>query len=187
MNLIGLFIMSILSQNIVLMKFFGFCPFLEKDTKVKPLFIGVIVTSMVTLSSLLSYLIYQYLLLPSHMEYLKTIIFVLISTSIMVITLVLLKKRWSKLNQKQLPYLVFMIINSTGLGMILLGIQNHYSLLEILVFSVGSGIGLTVVLTVFSSIQKRLDHSAVPKVMRGYPLLFIVAAIMSLLFSRYTG
>lgn len=186
MNLISLFIMSILAENIVLMKFLGICPFVGTSSKEKSAFgMGCAVTIVVTLSSIITYFLYYYVLEPTNTTYLKTLAFVLV-VACMVQMIEMLIKRWYPMLYKSLGiYLPLITTNCSVLGILLLNISNHYSFIEMLVYSIGSSIGFTLVIYVFSSIREKLERRCVPCCFKGYPIALITASIMALLFSRY--
>lgn len=188
MNLISLFIVSILTENIVLTKFLGICPFIGTSNKEKnAVMMGIAVTSVVTLSSLITYLLYYYVLVPTDTIYLKTIVFILVIASLVQITEIIVRSKFKKLHEALGIYLPLITTNCAVLGTVLLNINNGFTLLEALVFSLGSGIGFTLVIYIFSTIRERLETSNVPKPFKGTPIALITAAIMALIFSRYIG
>lgn len=188
MNLISLFTMSILTENIVLTKFLGICPFIGTSNKEKSaLMLGLSVCGVVTSSSILTYFLYHYILVPTNTTYLKTIAFILIIASIVQITEIIIRNKSKKIYETLGIYLPLITTNCAVLGTVLLNISNNYNLLETIVFSVGSSLGFTLVIYIFASIRERLETSNVPKPFKGTPIAFITAAIMALLFSRYIG
>lgn len=188
MNLSSLFFMSILTQNVVLTKFLGICPFLgTSKSKKGALGMGLSVMIVMVLSSLLTYLLYHFILVPTNTTYLKTILFILVIACFVQIMEMILKK-YSKNMYKTLGiYLPLITTNCAVLGVVLLNINNDYNLLETLVYSVGSSLGFTLVLFVFSTVRERLEQCSIPTCFKGTPIALIVAGIMSLLFGRYVG
>ena len=186
MSLIQIFITSILTENIILSKFLGICPFVGTSSKIKTAsMMGLCVTCVVTLSSLITYFLYYYLLVPTDTTYLQTILFILVIASLVQITELLLKKYNKKIYNALGIYLPLITTNCAVLGITLLNISNEYTLLETLVFSLGSSIGFTIVIYVFANIREYLETKNIPACFKGYPIAFIIAAIMSLLFTRY--
>ncbi len=186
MNLINLFIMSILTENIVLMKFLGICPFIGTSSKEKSAFgMGVAVTIVITLSSIITHLLYYYILVPTDTTYLKTLSFVLVVACMVQIIEMLIKRRNIKLYHSLGIYLPLITTNCAVLGVLLLNITNQYSFLEMLTFSIGSSLGFTLVIYIFSTIREALERRNVPDSFKGYPIALITASIMALLFSRY--
>lgn len=188
MNLISLFMISMLSGNIVLNKFLGICPFMgNSKNENNSIRMGLSVMLVVTISSILTYLLYHYILVPTDTVYLKTVMFILIIASVVQAFEMIIKKTNKKLYEALGIYLPLITTNCAVLGIVLLNISNNYSFLETLVFSIGSSLGFTLVIYVFSSIRERLETCKVPERMKGVPIAFITASIMALLFTRYIG
>ena len=188
MNLISLFTISILSGNIVLSKFLGICPFIgTSKSEENAVHMSLAVTLVVTLSSVITYLLYHFILVPTNTVYLKTVMFVLIIACVVQAFEIIIKKTNKKLYESLGIYLPLITTNCAVLGVILLNITNNYSLIETLVFSIGSSIGFTIVTYVFSTVRERLNTINVPKRFKGVPIALITASIMALLFTRYIG
>jgi len=188
MNLVSLFVVSLLTENIVLTKFLGICPFIGTSNKEKnAVMMGVAVTGVVTISSILTYVLYYYVLVPTDTAYLKTIVFILVIASMVQITEILIRNNFKKLYESLGIYLPLITTNCAVLGTVLLNINSEFTLLETLVFSFGSGLGFTLVIYIFSTIRERLETSNVPKSFKGTPIALITAAIMALIFGRYIG
>lgn len=186
MNLINLFVMSILTENIVLMKFLGICPFVGTSSKEKSAIgMGAAVTIVITLSSIITYLLYYYVLVPTDTAYLKTLAFVLVVACMVQMMEMLIQKINPKLYQSLGIYLPLITTNCAVLGVLLLNITNQYSFMETITFSVGSSLGFTLVIYVFSTIREALEKRNVPVCFKGYPIALVTASIMALLFSRY--
>lgn len=186
MNLINLFVMSFLTENIVLTKFLGICPFVGTSSKEKSAFgMGIAVTLVITLSSIITYFLYYYILVPTDTVYLKTLSFVLVVACMVQMLEMIMKKKNPKLYQNLGIYLPLITTNCAVLGVLLLNITNQYSFLETLTYSVGSSFGFTLVIYIFSTIRENLERRNVPKNFKGYPIALITASIMALLFSRY--
>lgn len=188
MNLISLFIASILTENIVLTKFLGICPFIGTSSKEKnAVMMGVSVTGVVTISSVITYILYYYVLVPTDTTYLKTIVFILVIASMVQIVEIIIKSKFRKLYDALGIYLPLITTNCAVLGTVLLNINSGFTFLETLIFSFGSGMGFTLVIYIFANIRERLDVSNVPKSFKGTPIALITAAIMALIFGRYIG
>ena len=186
MNLISIFISGLLTSNVVLNKFLGICPFIGTSKKKKnALDMGISVMIVVVLSSIITYLIYNYILVPTNTTYLKTIMFILVIASLVQTLELLLKRFFKKIYSSLGLYLPLITTNCCVLGIVLLNIDNGYNLYEMLVYSVSSSLGFTLVIYIFSSIRERLDNLNIPKCFKGTPIALIVAAIMSLLFMRF--
>lgn len=186
MSLINLFLTSILSQNIILTKFLGICPFIGASNREKNAFhMGVAVTLVMTLSSIITYFIYYYILEPTNTVFLKTIMFILV-IAIMVQLMELILKKYLPTIYKTLGlYLPFIITNCAVFGVTLLVINNAYTFIETIFFSFGSSIGFTLVVYIFSTIREKLETSDISPSFKGVPIALLTAAIMSLVFGRY--
>lgn len=186
MNLISLFITSLLTENIVLTKFLGLCPFFGNSNKEKnAISMGICVTIIITLSSIITYFIYNFILVPTKTEYLKTLMLILVIASLVQLLILIIKNKYKKIYKSLGIYLSLITTNCAVMGVTLLGINNNYNLLETLVYSLGSSLGFMMVLYVFSTIRERLRN--VPKPFEGIPIAFIIASIMALIFERYIG
>lgn len=188
MNLISLFIVSILTENIVLTKFLGMCPFFGTSKAEKnALSMGISVMIVVVLSSFFTFFINKYILIPTDTVYLRTIIFILVIAAIVQIVEIVLKKYYPTIHQNLGLYLPLITTNCAVLGTVLLSSTSNYNLVETLVFSVGSSLGFTLVIYIFSNIRERLEQCNVPKNFKGYPIALITAFIMALVFARFVG
>lgn len=186
MNLISIFITAFLTENVVLTKFLGICPFVGTSNKEKKAIgMGISVSIVTILSSIISYLIYKFILVPTDTTYLSTIMFILIIASLVQITEIILKNKSMKLYNELGIYLPLITTNCAVLGTVLLGISNDYNLLEIIFFSAGSSLGFTLILYIFSTIRTRLETINVPRSLKGYPIVLITISIIALIFSRY--
>lgn len=185
MNLWNLFFMSFFTQNIVLTKFLGICPFMGTTKESKNAFhMGLAVTLVITFSSIFAYFLYEQVLVPTNTTYLKTLVFILVIASFVQALDLFMKKFLPTIHKSFGIYLPLITTNCAVLGTVLLNINNHYTLLETLIFSLGSSLGFMAVSYLFASIREYLDGKDVPQAMKGYPIAFVVAAIMALLFSQ---
>lgn len=188
MSLISLFVTSILTENIVLSKFLGMCSFFGISKNAKGTFgMGLAVTVVVTLSSITTYYLYYGILVPSHTEYLKTILFILVIASFVQLLDIIIKKYNKSLHELLGIYLPLITTNCAVLGIVLINIQNQYTIPQVLAYSLGSSIGYMIVIYIFGTIRERLDHAPIIKSFKGLPIAFITASIMALVFSRYIG
>lgn len=186
MNLISLFITGLLTENVVLSKFLGICPFMGSSNKEKTAFyMGSSVTIVVTISSIMTYLIYHYILVPTNTTYLRTLMFILIIAFMVQLIELLLKRFFPKVHKSLGIYLPLITTNCAVLGITLLNINNNFGFVETLVYSISSSLGFTLVIYIFASIRERLEVCDVPKYFKGIPIALITAFIMSLLFGRY--
>lgn len=186
MNLINLFITSLLSENIVLTKFLGLCPFIGNSKKESSaIAMGICVTLITTISSIITYFIYNYILVPTKTEYLKTLMFILVISSLVQLLILIIKNKYKKIYKSLGIYLSLITTNCAVLGVVLLNINNNYNLLETIIYSLGSSLGFMIIIYVFSTIRERLEQSPIPKSFKGIPIAFITASIMALIFERF--
>lgn len=186
MNLISLFITGLLTENVILSKFLGICPFMGSSNKEKTaLYMGSSVTIVVTISSIITYLIYHYVLVPTETTYLRTLMFILVIAFMVQLIEILLKRFLPKVHKSLGIYLPLITTNCAVLGITLLNINNDFKFMEMLVYSFSSSLGFTLVIYIFSTIRERLEVCNVPKYFKGIPIALITAFIMSLLFGRY--
>ncbi len=186
MNLISLFVASVLSQNIVLSKFLGICPFIGTSENSKNAFnMGVAVTFVMTISTIITFLLYYLVLEPTNTTYLKTIMFILVIASMVQLLDILLKRYLPRVKEAFGIYLPLITTNCAVLGTTLLVVNIEYTFIEALVFSLGSGIGFTLVIYIFATIREKLEISNIPRSFKGVPIAFITAAIMAILLGRF--
>ena len=186
MNLFSIFITSILTENIVLSKFLGICPFVgTSNSRKSAISMGLSVTLVVTLSSIITYLLYYYLLVPTNTEYLKTVLFILVIASLVQLLEIILKRYLKHIHDMLGIYLPLITTNCAVLGIVLLNITSEYNFIEMLVYSISSSLGFTFVIYLFSSMREKIENTDIPKSFKGYPIALITASIMALLFSRY--
>jgi len=183
MNLISLFVTAVLTENIVLTKFLGLCPFLGTSDKTKTaLGMGISVTIVVLLSSIVTYLIYQLVLIPTNTIYLTTIMFIFVIACFVQIISIIIKVNFPKLYNSFGIYLPLITTNCAVLGITLLNVNSDFNFIEMIVYSLGSSLGFTFIIYIFSTIRENLND-AIPS-FRGYPIAFITAGIMALIFGR---
>lgn len=186
MNLISLFIMGLLTENIVLTKFLGICSFVGTSNKEKDAIgMGICVTFVVMISSIITYLLYNCVLLPTNTEYLKTILFILVIASVVGIIEIIIKRYFNSLYKSLGIYLPLITTNCAVLGIALLNVNNNYSFIEMIIYSLSSSLGFTLVIYIFSTLREKINNNDVPVSFKDYPIAFITASIMALLFSRY--
>ncbi len=188
MTLGQLFLMSVLTENIILTKFLGICPFIgTSKKKTGALGMGLSVTFVMLLSSIITYLIYNYLLVPTETIYFKTLLFILVIASIVQLLEIIIKNLFPKLDNLFGLYLPLIATNCAILGTTLLNVSNDYTFLQMLVFTIGNGLGFTLIIYLFSTIRERLEETKVPQCFKGVPIALITASIMALVFGRYFG
>ena len=183
MNLISLFITGLLTENVILTKFLGLCPLVGTTGKRNSAIgMGISVMLVIMCSSILTYLIHNFILIPTNTTYLTTIMFILIIACFVQIASFVIKNKFPKLNQLLGIYLPLITTNCAVLGVTLLNINSDFSFIEMLVYSFSSSLGFTLVLYLFSIIREKLEN-AIPS-FKGYPIAFITIGIIALIFER---
>ncbi|MDD2435384.1 MAG: Rnf-Nqr domain containing protein [Bacilli bacterium] len=186
MSPISIFVTSVLAQNIILTKFLGICPFIGASNKEKNAFhMGLSVMLVITLSSIITYVIYHFVLVPTNTTYLRTTMFVLVIASMVQLMELFLKKYLPGIHKTMGLYLPLIATNCAVLGVTLLNINNDFNFLQMLAFSVGSSLGYLLIIYIFATIRERLETSDISKSFDGIPIALLTAAIMSLVFVRY--
>ena len=184
MNLISLLISSILTENIILTKFLGICPFMGTSNNEKDAIgMSLAVTIVTVLSSIITYLIYNYILVTTNTVYLQTLMFIFVIACMVQIMLIIIKNKFRKLYNSLGIYLPLITTNCAVLGITLLNVNSDFTFIEMLIYSLGSCIGFFLVIYIFASIRENLSED-IPKCFKGYPIAFIIAGIMALIFGR---
>lgn len=184
MNLVSIFVASILAENVVLTKFLGICPFMGTSNKEKSAIgMGLATTFVVVISSIITYGLYHLVLLPTETTYLTTIMFIMVIASMVQIIGLIIRKYFKILYHSLGIYLPLITTNCAVLGITLLNINMNYTFVEMLIYSIGSSLGFTLVIYIFSTIRERLQN--VPESFKDYPIAFIIAGIMALVFGRF--
>lgn len=181
-------ISTVLVNNFVLVKFLGLCPFMGVSKKTDAaLGMGLATTFVLTLSSVLSYLIYNYLLAPFNLEFLQTIAFILAIAAVVGFTEMAIHKTSPLLYQVLGIYLPLITTNCAVLGVALLNVGENNSFLESAFYGFGAAIGFTLVMVLFASIRERIDVADVPTPFKGAPIALITAGLMSMAFMGFGG
>ena len=179
---------AIFVNNIVLSQFLGICPFLGVSKKVST---GVGMTGAVmfvlTIATLVTYLLYRYLLVPYGIAYLQTISYILVIAALVQMVEIILKKVSPALYQALGVYLPLITTNCAILGVSILVIQNDFNLMESVVFAISHAIGFGLALIIFSGIREQLDLMDIPKGMKGAPIALVLAGLLSMAFMGFAG
>lgn len=187
-HLLLLFVGAALVNNIVLSRFLGICPFMgvSKSTETA-VGMSLSVAFVMTISAVVSFLIDKYILVPLSLEYLRTIVFILIIASLVQFVEMVIEKTLPELYSGLGIYLPLITTNCAVLGVALLNVQFKYSFIEMLIFSFGTAAGFGLALILFAGLRERISYSAVPKYFQGMPIVFIMAGILSLAFMGFSG
>ena len=188
MELIGIIIVAIFVNNVVFAQFLGICPFLGVSKKVDTAIgMGVAVMFVLTISTIVTYLIQIGILEPFNLQYLQTISFILIIASLVQMVEIVLKKTSPALYEALGVFLPLITTNCVILGVAILVIQKDFNLLESVIYAVATAIGYAIAIIIFSSIREQLALTKVPKAMKDIPIALITAGIIAMAFMGFSG
>lgn len=187
-NIFLIMFAAILTENFIFSRFLGICPFLGVSNKPSTAFgMGMAVTFVMTVSSAVTWAVYHLVLEPLHIEYLKTIAFILVIATLVQFIEMFLRKYVPSLYGALGIYLPLITTNCAVLGSALLNIQNGYSFGESVVFGFSSALGFTMAILVFAGVRQRLEVANPPKAFRGFPILLISASLAAIAFAGFSG
>lgn len=188
MDYLLIFISSIFVNNIILSQFLGICPFLGVSKKVSTATgMGLAVAFVMTLSTLVTYLVERLVLEPFQLEYLQTLAFILIIAALVQMVEMILKKVSPALYQALGIFLPLITTNCAILGVAILVIQKQFTLVSSLVYAFSTALGFALALIIFASIREQLALMPIPKALRGMPIVLITAGLLSLAFMGFSG
>ena len=188
MEYILIFISAIFVNNIILSQFLGICPFLGVSKKVDTaLGMGAAVAFVLTLATIVTYLLQTYVLNPFGLQYLQTIAFILVIAALVQMVEIVMKKVSPALYQALGIFLPLITTNCAVLGVAILVIQKDFSLIQSIVYAFSTAIGFGVALTVFAGLREQLEFSNLPKGMQGVAITMITAGLLSLAFMGFSG
>lgn len=188
MEYILIFISAIFVNNIVLSQFLGICPFLGVSQKVTTsLGMGAAVAFVLTLATIVTYLVQMFILEPFGLQYLQTIAFILVIAALVQMVEIVLKKVSPALYQALGIFLPLITTNCAVLGVAILVIQKEFSLVQSVVYAFSIAIGFALALTVFAGLREQLAFVNVPKGMRGMAIVLVTAGLLSLAFMGFSG
>ena len=188
MTYFNIIIGSIFVNNIVLALFLGICPFLGVSSKVSTsVGMGAAVVFVMTLATLVTYLIQTLVLVPFQIGFMQTVVYILVIAALVQMVEIILKKISQPLYQALGIFLPLITTNCAVLGVALLVIKKNMSLADAMVYAVANAIGFTFALIVFAGLRERLALVDIPKPMRGAPIALITAGLLSLAFMGFAG
>ena len=177
-----------LVNNVVLSQFLGLCPFLGVSKKTETAAgMGGAVIFVITLSSFVTSVIYQFILVPTHMEYLQTIVFILIIAALVQFVEMFLKKAMPSLYQALGVYLPLITTNCAVLGVALINVQKDYNILQGTVNGFATAVGFTLSIIVMAGIREKIEYNDIPESFRGFPIVLITAGLMAIAFFGFSG
>ena len=181
-------ISAVLVNNFVLVQFLGLCPFMGVSNKVETAMgMSLATTFVLTLSSVLAYLTWAYILVPFDLEYLRTISFILVIAVAVQFTEMFVKKASPLLYRVLGVFLPLITVNCAILGASLFMVERDYNLGESLVYGIGAGTGWALAITLLAGIREKLKYSDVPDGLKGLGITFITVGLMSLGFMSFSG
>ena len=185
---LAILLTGILTENFVLSKFLGICPFLGVSKKLNTAVgMSAAVIFVMVLSTAVTYPINQFLLVKNGLEYLQTLVFILVIAALVQLVEIALKKFLPALYNSLGIYLPLITTNCAVLGVVLLNIDKSYSFWQSIVNSLGAGLGFMLAMVLFAGVRERLESCEVPKFLQGFPITLIAASLVSVSFLGFTG
>jgi len=183
-----IFLSAALVHNYVLNRFLGICPFLGVSKNSSAAFgMGMAVIFVMTIASMATWLIQHYLLIPFNLTFLRTITFILVIATLVQFVEMVIAKISPALQQALGIFLPLITTNCAVLGVATINSDSNLDFISSIVNGLGAGVGFTIALLLMSAIRERLDITDVPDCMKGIPIAFIIAGLMSLAFMGFTG
>ena len=187
-NLILIIITCALINNVVLSQFLGICSFLGVSKQMKAAAsLGGAVIFVITIASAVANLLYNHILLPLGIDYMKTIVFILVIAALVQIVEMFLKKKSPAVYKALGIYLPLITTNCAVLGVALTNVQNEYTFMESVIAGFGTGLGYTIAIVLLAGIRSRINEEDLPAPLRGAPIVMISAALMSIAFMGFSG
>jgi electron transport complex protein RnfA len=187
-SLLGILISAILTENFILVKFYGICPFMGVSKKIDTaLGMGMAVTFVMALASAACWAVDQLVLQPLELGYMQTVAFILMIASIVQVVEMFLKKSVPALYKALGIFLPLITTNCAVLGVALVNAQEQYDFLQSVLSGTCGGLGFTVAIVLFASVRERVDKADCPAAFRGYPIALISAGLIALAFMGFSG
>lgn len=187
-ELLVILIASSLVNNVVLSQFLGLCPFLGVSKKTETATgMGVAVIFVITLASAVAGAIYQFILRPFHIEYLQTIVFILVIVALVQFVEMFLKKFIPGLYQSLGVYLPLITTNCAVLGVALTNVQKNYGILTGVVNGFATAVGFTISIVILAGIREKMKYNDIPESFRGMPIVLVTAGLMAIAFCGFSG
>lgn len=187
-ELFSILLTAILTQNFVLAKFLGICPFLGVSKKLNTAVgMSAAVIFVMALATAVCFPINKYLLVANGLDYLQTIVFILVIAALVQLVEIILKKYIPALYSALGIYLPLITTNCAVLGVVILNVDNGYNFAQSMFNSIGAGLGFMVAMVMFAGVRERLESCQVPKFMQGLPITLVAASLVSVSFLGFTG
>ena len=186
--ILGILLSAILTENFILVKFYGICPFMGVSKKIDTaLGMGMAVTFVMALASAACWAVDFLVLQPLGLGYMQTVVFILVIASIVQVVEMFLKKIVPALYKALGVFLPLITTNCAVLGVVLVNVQKGYDFLASVINGAAGGIGFTVAIVLFASLRERVDKSDCPECFKGYPITLVAAGLMALAFMGFSG
>ena len=187
-SLFGILLSAILTENFILVNFYGICPFMGVSQKTDTaLGMGMAVTFVMAIASAACWPVNTLVLVPLALEYMQTVVFILVIASIVQVVEMFLKKSVPALYEALGVYLPLITTNCAVLGVALVNVQKGFDLLQSVLMGAAGGLGFTLSIVLFASIRQRLEENEIPKSFRGFPIALIAAGLLALAFMGFSG
>ena len=187
-ELLIILIASALVNNVVLSQFLGLCPFLGVSKKVETAAgMGGAVIFVITLASLLTSVVYKVILVPTNLEYLQTIVFILLIAALVQFVEMVLKKMMPSLYSALGVYLPLITTNCAVLGVAIINVQKEYGVLKSVVNGLGTSLGFTISIIILAGIRERCENNDIPESFKGSPIVLLTAGLMAIAFCGFAG
>ena len=187
-SLVLIMISAALVNNVVLSQFLGICPFLGGSKQINTAAgMGAAVIFVITLASLITSLLYKFILLPFDLTYLNTIVFILVIAALVQFVEMVMKKTMKSLYSALGVYLPLITTNCAVLGIALINVQKDYSVLTSVVNGFGTAIGFTVAIVILAGIRERCEDNDIPESFKGTPIVLITSGLMAIAFCGFAG
>ena len=179
---------SALCSNVVLSQFLGICSFLGVSKKTETAAgMGGAVVFVITIASFVAGLLYKFILVPTHFEYLKTIVFILVIAALVQIVEMFLKKFVPSLYKALGVYLPLITTNCAVLGVALTNVQDEYNILQGTVNGFATAVGFTISITLMAGIREKIQYNDIPEAFKGFPTVLLTAGLMAIAFFGFSG
>jgi len=187
-SLLGILLSAILTENFILVKFYGICPFMGVSKKIDTaLGMGMAVTFVMALASAATWAVNEFLLIPLELEYMQTVAFILVIASIVQVVEMFLKKSVPALYKALGIFLPLITTNCAVLGVALVNVQEGYDFLQSVLNGACGGLGFTLSIVLFASVRERVDKTDCPDCFKGFPIALISAGLIALAFMGFSG
>ena len=187
-TLLGILISAILTENFILVKFYGICPFMGVSKKIDTaLGMGMAVTFVMALASAACWAVDAFILQPLGLAYMQTVAFILVIASIVQVVEMFLKKSVPDLYQALGIFLPLITTNCAVLGVALVNVQEGYDFLQSVINGACGGLGFTLAIVLFASVRERVDRTDCPECFKGFPIALITAGLIALAFMGFSG